>query len=128
MQKLRSKLVEAFYNWIKLRLPEAVFQTLAQSYQALLELVFQEIENNSDENMEHATSCVIELISLARKNEKFGAINDLVLSKINHLMQKVDQAVSERDEELAEQLTDIFVELGNGHLNQIIDRDLLTIP
>ena len=36
MQKMRSKLVEAFYNWIKLKLPDTVFQSLATKNEALL--------------------------------------------------------------------------------------------
>jgi hypothetical protein len=78
--------------------------------------------------MQNASNCVIELIGLARKNEKFASINDVVLSKVELLVQKVDQAVAARDEELAEQLQDIFVELGSGHLEKIIETQTLTIP
>jgi len=62
MQKLRSRLVDAFYNWIKLRLPDHVFSNLTVNYPSLLQLVFAELENNQDENLENATNCVIELI------------------------------------------------------------------
>ena len=78
--------------------------------------------------MENATNCVIELISLARKKEKCANINEMLLSKVQYLVQKVDAAVQEKDEEMAEQLSDIFVELGNGHIDQIIQTQTLTIP
>lgn len=78
--------------------------------------MFSELENNNDENLENATNCVIELISLSRKKAEFSGINELVLGKVEHLVVKVDQAVQQKDEELAEQLMDIFVELGNGHI------------
>lgn len=55
-------------------------------------------------------------------------IKDVVFSKIEHLIGKVDQAVQEKDEELGEQLSDIFVELGQGHVQQIIESKTLTIP
>lgn len=128
MQRLRSKLVEAFYNWIRLRLPDQVFEGLTNNYPALLQLVFIELENNKDENLENATNCVIELIQLARKKEQFASIKEVVISKVEHLVTKVDQAVQEQDEELGQQLTDIFVELGTGHIQQIIESATLHIP
>ncbi len=33
-----------------------------------------------------------------------------------------------KDEELGDQLTDIFVELGHGHIDQIVETQTLTIP
>jgi hypothetical protein len=59
LQRMRSKLVEAFYHWLKMRLPDRVFEGLVANNPHLLELVFKELENNSDENMENATNCVI---------------------------------------------------------------------
>ena len=67
LQKMRSKLVEAFYYWIKLKLPDPVYEGLVKNNSELLQLVFQELENNSDENMENATNCVIELIHVSGK-------------------------------------------------------------
>jgi len=41
--------------------------------------------------LENATNCVIELISLARKNpEKFGSIREAVIEKVGCLMSRVD--------------------------------------
>jgi hypothetical protein len=39
-----------------------VFEALTTNYPALIQLVFAELENNKDENLENATNCVIELI------------------------------------------------------------------
>ena len=36
MQRLRSKLVDAFYCWIKLRLPDKVFESLTSTCSTLL--------------------------------------------------------------------------------------------
>ena len=62
--------------------------------------MFAELENNKDENMENATNCVIELISLARKKEQFASIKDVVMSKVEHLVGKVDEAVRAKDQDL----------------------------
>lgn len=128
MQRLRSKLVEAFYNWLKIRLPDEIFQSLATAFPHLIQLVFTELENSKDENLENATSCVIELISLTRKNEKFSSIRDIVIKNVEHLITRVDQIVAQKDEELGEQLMDIFIELGLSHLEQIVESATLTIP
>ena len=50
------------------------------------------------------------------------------MSKVEYLVSKVDQAVQAKDEELGEQLIDIFVELGYGHVEQIVETGVLTIP
>jgi hypothetical protein len=36
LQKLKLKLIDAFYNWIKIKLPDSVFANLTQSYPDLL--------------------------------------------------------------------------------------------
>ncbi len=59
----------------------------------LLQLVFTELETNKDENLENATICVIELMSVARKKPNFASIKEAVISKVEHLIGKVDQAV-----------------------------------
>ena len=56
----------------------------------LLQLVFQELENNSEENMENATNCVIELINVAGKKRQFETIKETVMSKVSLLVSKVD--------------------------------------
>lgn len=40
----------------------------------------------------------------------------------------MDQAVHDKDENLGEQLIDIFVELGQTHIKQIIESGALIIP
>ena len=98
---MKSKLVEAFYNWVKLKLPDELLIGLPVNFADLLQLVFSELESK-DENLENATNCVIELINVARKKPQFSTIKDAVITKVEHLVGKVDQAVQERDEELGE--------------------------
>ena len=71
-------------------------------YPDLLSLVFSELEGK-DENLENATNCVIELITLSRKKpDKFHTVKDLIIQKVTHLMTRVDQAVYEKDEAIGE--------------------------
>ena len=57
---------------------------MTTNYPDLLKLVFSELEGD-DENMENATNCVIELILLAKRKKEFSGIQDVVISKIEHL-------------------------------------------
>jgi hypothetical protein len=50
------------------------------------------------------------------------------MANVSLLVSKVDMAVAANDEEVAEQLIYIFVELGLGHIEQIIETNTLTIP
>ncbi len=79
IQRLKSKLMDAFYNWIKLKLPDDLIINMTEQFPDLLNLVFTELENK-DENLENATNCVIELITLSRKKpEKFTSIKDAII-------------------------------------------------
>jgi len=66
--------------------------------------------------LENATTCVIELISLSRKKEKFSSIREVVLKNVEHTINRVDLIVAQKDEELGEQLMDIFIEIGLSNL------------
>ena len=71
--------MDAFYNWIKLKLPDDLIINMTEQFPDLLNLVFTELENK-DENLENATNCVIELITLSRKKpEKFTSIKDAII-------------------------------------------------
>lgn len=88
--RLKSKLMEAFVNWLKLKLPDDLISNMTQQFPDLLSLVFSELESK-DENLENATNCVIELITLSRKKpEKFSSVKDAIIHKVTHLMSRVD--------------------------------------
>ncbi len=120
LQKLKMKLIDAFYNWIKIKLPDSLFANLTQSYPDLLQLIFAELEGE-EESLENATNCVIELILLAKKKREFEGINTFVINHVSQLQNKVNEAVSSGDAEKGMQFQDIFVELGVSHINQIVE-------
>eukprot|EP00351_Strombidinopsis_sp_SopsisLIS2011_P006193 CAMPEP_0116880360 /NCGR_PEP_ID=MMETSP0463-20121206/12276_1 /TAXON_ID=181622 /ORGANISM="Strombidinopsis sp, Strain SopsisLIS2011" /LENGTH=124 /DNA_ID=CAMNT_0004530835 /DNA_START=571 /DNA_END=945 /DNA_ORIENTATION=- len=65
---LKGKIIEAFFCWIKLKLPEEVFVTLTEKNQDLIKLVFDELNSQEDDNAEMATNCIVELIFIARRD------------------------------------------------------------
>lgn len=85
-------MIDAFYNWLKIKLPDEIFANMVQSYPDLIQLVFSELESN-DESLENATNCVIELILLAKKKKEFNSIGELVISRVGLLTSKVETAV-----------------------------------
>lgn len=66
--------MQTFASWIKLALPEEILANLANDNPNLMELVFEELQSDQDENLEAATEIVIELVKLGRGKEKFKAI------------------------------------------------------
>lgn len=58
-----------------------------------MKLIFLELEEGKDENLENATNCVIELISMSRRKPEFEGIRQAVIMRVEHLTSKVDQAV-----------------------------------
>ena len=44
------------------------------------------------------------------------------------LKPKVDEVVSEKDNEKGDNLLDIFVELGRSHIKQIVDNENFNLP
>ena len=66
--------MQTFASWIKLALPEGILANLANDNPNLMELVFEELQSDQDENLEAATEIVIELVKLGRGKEKFKAI------------------------------------------------------
>jgi hypothetical protein len=66
--------LQTFASWIKLALPEEILANLANDNPNLMELVFEELQSDQDENLEAATEIVIELVKLGRGKEKFKAI------------------------------------------------------
>jgi hypothetical protein len=78
-------LLETFLAWIKLRLPDEVFQSLVTLCPNLLALVFQQLSSaEDDDNLQIAVNVVVELISLSRK-DKFIEIKTYVLTNVDSL-------------------------------------------
>lgn len=78
-------MLETFLAWIKLRLPDEVFQSLVSLCPNLLALVFQQLSSaEDDDNLQIAVNVVVELISLSRK-DKFIEIKTYVLTNVDSL-------------------------------------------
>lgn len=125
--RLKSKLIDAFYNWLKIKLPDEIFINITESYPDLLKLVFQELDGE-DEILENATNCIIEMILLAKRKKQFEGLINVVVNKIEKLQARVQEAVDTQDSEKGDQLCEIFVELGRSHVTHIIEGNSTTIP
>lgn len=59
---LKCDLLQTFRAWIRLRLPQEVFNNLVNDCPHLLQLVFSELTTDVDENLQEAVNVIIELI------------------------------------------------------------------
>lgn len=116
MTKLRFSIIETFYAWIKLKLPDQVFENLVSECQILMELVFQELYSSDEENLTNAVSTIVELISLSSKKKQYQSILQFVIARVESLQAHVKIVVENGDTEVAEQFSEIFAELAMSHL------------
>ena len=119
---LKHALLETFLAWIKLRLPDEVFNSLVPECPHLMALVFQSLGQSDDhDSLQEASNCVIELIQLS-KREKYPAIKAYVLSNIESLQSHVMTVLQDGDSERADLFSEIFVELALSHIDQIVEQ------
>jgi len=74
LERLKLKLMETFLAWARLKLPDEVFENLVADNSYLLELVFSELQSDDTENLEAASSIIIEFLHLSRSKEKYSSI------------------------------------------------------
>ena len=119
---LHNRLMDTFLAWIKLALPAEVFDNLLTENQPLIDLVFQQLGTDDDDNLHVATSVVVELMKNTRvAKNKIAPFIDVVVSKQQALQEMVQQVIESGDNERAEQFTHIFVEISFSKMDQIID-------
>lgn len=88
--KLKKAICNSFYQWIKLKLPVEVIAQLMQVNKGLLELVFNEMSNPTEDisQSERATDCIVQLVKITKKpgyHEKLTNLNQFILSKVQIL-------------------------------------------
>jgi hypothetical protein len=74
LETLKQKIMETFLAWARLKLPEEVFQNLVNDDPNLLELVFTELQSDDTDNLEAASSIIIEFLHLSRSKDKYSSI------------------------------------------------------
>ena len=55
---LKKAIIDTFTAWLKLALPNEVFEALLPENPTLIELVFCEVKSKSDENLSASVSCI----------------------------------------------------------------------
>ena len=75
-------------------MPAEVFENLLPENPAMVDLVFQQLGSEDDENVQVAVNCVVELMTIGRvKKNNFGAFLDLVMSKVQPLQEHVQKVI-----------------------------------
>lgn len=91
---LQNRVMDTFLAWIRLALPAEVFENLLPENPAMVDLVFQQLGSEDDENVQVAVNCVVELMTIGRvKKNNFGAFLDLVMSKVQPLQEHVQKVI-----------------------------------
>lgn len=115
--------MDTFLSWIKLSLPAEVIENLLAENPAMIELIFEELSSEDDDNLQVAVNCIVELITISRiRRNNFGSFLDLVVSRVQTLQEHVSKVIASGDFERADQFTEIFVELGFSNMESIIDQ------
>ena len=65
MLRLRHRILSTFESWIRLALPDEVFANLVNDCPYLIEMVFEELNSEEEENLTASVNCIIELISVS---------------------------------------------------------------
>jgi len=92
VKTLKKDLMNAFHEWTKLKLPREVLLVLPEICPNLLELIFAELGNQSDDEdndlTEIASDCFIQLLVVIKKVGGTN-LNNVLLSKVPMLANKV---------------------------------------
>jgi hypothetical protein len=118
--------VECFKNWIDLGLNPSTYAKLQTDLISVIDFVFK-IDN---ENIETYSECICLLLRLPLQNEQMGTLGMIILNKVISFKDRVFQAIKINDEEEIKFFIDIFVNLCESNLNEIIKEnrvDLLQI-
>ena len=78
--------MDTFLAWIRLALPTEVFENLLSENPAIVEMIFDELNSEDDDNLQVAVNCIVELMSISRvRKNNFGSFLDVVASRVQSL-------------------------------------------
>lgn len=67
-------ILDTFESWIRLKLPEELFENLVNDCPSLVAMVFNALHEEDSEDLTVAVNCMIELINVSQKNPKYQSI------------------------------------------------------
>lgn len=102
LDKFKWQIVDTFYCWIKLRLPEQLFANLTADCPHILPLVFSELASDDADNVETAAKCIVELLQLSRNIELFSPIKNYIAANVDKLIANSAVAIQRQDVERAD--------------------------
>lgn len=78
--------MDTFLAWIRLALPAEVFANLLSENPAMIELVFEQLTSEDEDNLNIAVKTIVELMTVSRvAKNNFGDFHNLVMSKVQPL-------------------------------------------
>ena len=112
---LLKRILDAFYFWLRKPLKTDILAVLDQIAPTLLSFVFEGCKHET--TVDIAADCVQELVTeINRDKPELQNLKSFVFFNIGILKNKVDSVIEEEDCELANTLTSIFSDLGQGNL------------
>ena len=80
---LQNRLMDTFLSWVKLSLPKEVFENMLTDNAAMINLIFEQLTSEDEDNVQVAVNCIVELLQLSRnERNNFGAFQTVVMSKV----------------------------------------------
>ena len=67
-------ILETFESWIRLALPDELFENLIKDCPSLIAMVFNALHEEDSEDLTTAVNCMIELIIVSQKNGNYQEI------------------------------------------------------
>ena len=121
LDQFKKQILDAFYCWIKLRLPREVFLSITTDCANVFPLIFSELSSSNEDNVEVAANCAVELLQLSNNDQDFESIKQVVVANFNSLLTSASTAISTQNTENAEQHSRVFAQLAMTHASQIIE-------
>ena len=94
LDQFKKQILDAFYCWIKLRLPREVFVNITTDCANVFPLIFSELSSSNEANVEVAANCAVELLILSNNDQDFESIKQVVVANFNSLLQSASTAIT----------------------------------
>ena len=91
---LQNRLMDTFLSWVKLSLPTEVYENMLTENVAMVDLIFQQLTSEDEDNLQVAVNCIVELMQLSRiEKNNFGAFRSVVMTKVQMLQDHVQTVI-----------------------------------
>ena len=86
--------MDTFLSWIRLSLPTEVYENMLVENAAMVDLIFQQLTSEDEDNLQVAVNCIVELMQLSRiQKNNFEAFRSVVMTKVQMLQDHVQTVI-----------------------------------